>query len=434
MRKSKLYIPIVLLIAIILFATAALCNQCVSSSAEKTDTAEEEAENSQEVAGEVEEAKADTETDEENQNSDGEETSDEEEAGEEEQEETEEGIPPTIELEIYEGPLYSSADEVCYYRVKAVVAGNPTPEVEFSKDDSFGAWGKRKCQINLHNSSENYTLTATATNSEGVDSDSITLSWGCEAENQDPIISEITLMGTKYTNIQYIISVAASDPNGDSLTYNWYVTGGTMDDDTANPMKWTAPSEPGSYTITATVSDGKGGEASAHSNVDVHFLYDLLTEAPGAYWTSGAGHIGFGGPIDDPRGFALYRTDIELEDGNTYSKVLETHPRWTDSGWVAGRYSSNITIPDGAKFTAKVGFIKGATATDGVRFYIRFYYEGTAHIYDLIDATYDGVLDDINIDLSLLYGKTGQIQLLVSAGGSSSSQDWAVWVNPQITN
>ncbi len=94
---------------------------------------------------------------------------------------------------------------------------------------------------------------------------------------------------------------------------------------------------------------------------------------------------------------------------------------------------SNITIPDGAKFTAKVGFLKGATATDGVDFIIRFFYEGASYTYGPIDAAYDGVLTDLNIDLSLLYGKTGQIQLLAYAS-PSSAQDWAVWVNPQIIN
>ena len=341
---------------------------------------------------------------------------------------------PTIKLEIYEGPTYSPADNVCYYRIKANVTGSPVPTIAFSKDDSDRTLGTSRCQVNLYDVAETYTLNAKATNSEGYDIDSLTLTWGCELENQNPVISEITVMGTKYISRTYGLGVSASDPDGDSLTYNWSVTGGTIDDTSAQNINWTTPSTYGNYTISVIVSDGKGGEDSTSEDIYVYFLYDLLAEASDAYWTTGAGHIDFGGPLDDSRGFALYRTNIELEDGNTYPKVLETHPRWTNSGWVAGIYSSNITIPDGAKFTAKIGFIKGATATDGVKFAIRFYYESTAYTYDLINAAYDGVLDDLNIDLSLLYGKTGQIQLLVSTGGSSSAQDWAVWVNPQITN
>jgi hypothetical protein len=86
---------------------------------------------------------------------------------------------PTINLEIFEGPTYSAGDDICYYRVKATVTGNPAPSVSFSKDDSGGVWGSLKTQINLTRNSPNYTLTAKATNSAGQAMDSITLNWGC---------------------------------------------------------------------------------------------------------------------------------------------------------------------------------------------------------------------------------------------------------------
>ena len=82
---------------------------------------------------------------------------------------------PTISLTIYEGPTLDGS--ICYYRVQATVTGSPT--VSFSKDDSGGAWGSKKVQININNPSDTYTLTATATNSEGSASDSIVLNWGC---------------------------------------------------------------------------------------------------------------------------------------------------------------------------------------------------------------------------------------------------------------
>jgi len=86
---------------------------------------------------------------------------------------------PTINLEIYEGPTYSAGDNICYYRVRAIVTGNPEPAVFFSKDDSGGVWGPLKTQINLTRNILNYTLTATAKNSAGQAMDSITLNWGC---------------------------------------------------------------------------------------------------------------------------------------------------------------------------------------------------------------------------------------------------------------
>jgi hypothetical protein len=86
---------------------------------------------------------------------------------------------PTINLEIYEGPTFSAGDDICYYRVKATVTGDPTPTVSFSKDDSGGVWGSLKTQINLKRNTPNYTLTAMATNSAGQAMNSITLTWGC---------------------------------------------------------------------------------------------------------------------------------------------------------------------------------------------------------------------------------------------------------------
>jgi len=86
---------------------------------------------------------------------------------------------PTINLEIYEGPTYSAGDDICYYRIKATVTGDPAPTVSFSKDDSGGVWGPLKTQINLKRNTPNYTLTAKATNSAGQAMNSITLTWGC---------------------------------------------------------------------------------------------------------------------------------------------------------------------------------------------------------------------------------------------------------------
>ena len=69
----------------------------------------------------------------------------------------------TINLQILEGPIYSPEGDVYYYRVEAIVTGNPLPTVTFSKDDSNGVWGKTKAQVNLHKG-QSYLLTATATN------------------------------------------------------------------------------------------------------------------------------------------------------------------------------------------------------------------------------------------------------------------------------
>jgi hypothetical protein len=86
---------------------------------------------------------------------------------------------PKINLEIYEGPKYSQADDLCFYRIEATVTGIPTPKVTFSRDDSNGALGLDKVQINLKRG-ETYTLEATATNSAGKATALIDFNWACD--------------------------------------------------------------------------------------------------------------------------------------------------------------------------------------------------------------------------------------------------------------
>jgi len=320
--------------------------------------------------------------------------------------------------------------------VKATATGNPSPDVDWSRDDSGGAWGTKKAQVNIASPDETYKLTATATNTEGTATDYIVIPWGCPIPNNPPEISEITVMGTKYINKTYGLGVSASDPDGDSLTYNWTVTGGAIDNAHAQNINWTTPSTCGSYKVSVTVSDGKGGQDIRSEDIYVHFLYDLLEKAPGADWYNkdGDDHGLWNVGLDDSRGFACYRTNITLEDGKTYSKVLQTHPDWISNGWITGDYSETIEIPEGARFIADVGFIKGATGTDGVRIYVYFIDSSTTyHDLYIFNANYDGALNKLNLDLSSLEGLSGKIRIIVTSG-ISSGQDWAVWVNPRIEN
>jgi hypothetical protein len=354
---------------------------------------------------------------------------------------------PTISLEVYMGPEYSSSDGLCYYRIEANVTGNPIPIIEFSKDDSLETLGDNRVQVNLKSTSDICQLEATATNSEGEATDSIILYWECdvlEVGNSDPVILEINIPGNPYITIKrkYEIEISAFDPDGDSLTYSWSVIHGSNEGYIHNPNEqttsWTAPSKSGNSEIIVKVSDGKGGVAEAKKTIFVHFLYDLLERSPGADWMSSATWLlNWGGATNDENGFACYQTNVKLEDGNTYSKVLETHPPWVDNSRIRGDFErDHFTVPEGARFTAKVGFIDGATATDGVKFFVSFT-DTNGIIYDFPKnghlAKYDGTLDELNLDLSSITGKHGYFSLGVNAAGTSA-QDWAVWVDPKIIN
>jgi len=83
---------------------------------------------------------------------------------------------PTLKIIVYEGPFIVQDSDMYYYRVEAMVTGGPYPVIKFSKDDSNGAWGKNKAQVNLKNG-ESYDLIATATNSAGTVTKHIELTW-----------------------------------------------------------------------------------------------------------------------------------------------------------------------------------------------------------------------------------------------------------------
>jgi hypothetical protein len=267
--KNKLSIIFIILTVICIFSMAAIADRCGCSmipAQEKIDVGEteevlgERSSNEEEVLEEAEEEQVQEGEEEEEPEEDA--SQEEEEPAEESSQEQEQAEAPSIELEVYEGPIYSSSDNVCYYRIKANVTGTPTPEVDFSKDDSGGAWGKLKCQVNLGDPADAYTLKAIATNSEGSDSDAIDLTWGCAIQNNPPEILDITwdhLYIHFHIGYQYEITAIVVDPDGDSLTYSWSVSGGTIDDPTVNPMMWTTPGSDGTYDITLVVEDGNGG-------------------------------------------------------------------------------------------------------------------------------------------------------------------------------
>lgn len=85
---------------------------------------------------------------------------------------------PTIKLSISSGPTRDAEDNLCIYKVKATVTGNPEPEVSFSRNDNSGSSSTNETTINLYNGEE-YTLSARAENSEGTDETSIVLKWDC---------------------------------------------------------------------------------------------------------------------------------------------------------------------------------------------------------------------------------------------------------------
>lgn len=336
MKKSKFYILFSILIVVLLFSVSALCNQC-GFQIPGTDTSK--GSGSETVAGETTSKESGSETKE--SETTAKETNDTSETTTETTSSSDTSgtkEAPTIKLEIYDGPSYSAGDDICYYRIKAIVTGKPAPSVSFSKDDSGGVWGSKKAQINIHRG-EHYTLTATATNSVASTTDSIALSWGCGAENRNPVINEIVLSSTTIKiSQQYDVTANATDPDGDSLTYKWTTSGGAINNDAANPMKWTAPAAAGSYTITVKVTDGKGGEATQSKDVSVEAAVVNL-DVPKV--DSEGGYIEDGGKINS--GGGLFAGDSAASGGYIGDRAVRGFISFDITG-LNGKTIDNATL------------------------------------------------------------------------------------------
>jgi hypothetical protein len=169
-------------------------------------------------------------------------------------------------------------------------------------------------------------------------------------------------------------------------------------------------------------------------SIAVESVVNLVDSAHLAQWQTGSPTttISFGGSLSDPDGFATYRTSVKLEDGGTYSRVLQTHPKWVASGWISGQYPS-LTLPSGAWFVGDVGFLNGATGSDGATFRLWFLQasDDVPTLLGQVNASYDGDLDSFSIDLAPLAGVSGKFIFQVLAG-STSAQDWAVWVDAKV--
>jgi hypothetical protein len=103
---------------------------------------------------------------------------------------------------------------------------------------------------------------------------------------EEPIIEDIVFSNFLIVPSQKVeVTVIASDPDGDELDYEWEVSAGTIDDINTNSIKWTAPDEEGTFTITVTVYDSDYETTNRSEDVSVQYQQmsgEMYTEATGA--------------------------------------------------------------------------------------------------------------------------------------------------------
>jgi len=81
--------------------------------------------------------------------------------------------------------------------------------------------------------------------------------YSCNKDNQAPTIQNINPSKTENIifNEELSVTANAKDNDNDPLTYTWECTGGEFTG-TGSSVKWKAPSQVGTYTLSVTVSDG----------------------------------------------------------------------------------------------------------------------------------------------------------------------------------
>jgi len=86
--------------------------------------------------------------------------------------------------------------------------------------------------------------------------------------NNPPVISDLTASPQIIVRpaMTSNLTCTASDADGDVLTYLWSAARGTVSGQ-GPTVVWTSPAQCADYVVSVTVSDGKGGEASAKVTV-----------------------------------------------------------------------------------------------------------------------------------------------------------------------
>ncbi|NPV55750.1 MAG: hypothetical protein HPY76_03625 [Anaerolineae bacterium] len=162
-------------------------------------------------------------------------------------------------------------------------------------------------------------------------------------------------------------------------------------------------------------------------------IYSFVTNYCLAEWIGGEPAVVLPCPGNDSDGdgYVLKLNNPTMETNNAAgSASLETRPKWVDDGVITGKFPA-ILIQNGYRFRAKIGCLKDADACN-VNFQVN-YREGGGTLQTLgtWNEIYDGALQSLDIDLSSLAGSSVEIVLAVAANGSTS-EDWAVWIDPRI--
>jgi hypothetical protein len=101
----------------------------------------------------------------------------------------------------------------------------------------------------------------------------------CAAPNNAPVIESVTCTSDVWALAENEMVCQASDPDGDSLQYEWSTAEGRIIGSGPRTM-WVSPDTMGTYDVWVKVSDGKGGEVKQSVSIRVLTNADGTTAQP----------------------------------------------------------------------------------------------------------------------------------------------------------
>jgi hypothetical protein len=162
--------------------------------------------------------------------------------------------------------------------------------------------------------------------------------------NHRPVITSLEAEPEKVTpsgSCQIICT--ASDHDGDELSYAWSASGGGITGE-GTTVSWTAPDSAGSYIVTATVNDGRGGVVTKQTIITVRANKPptINSVTPNTDWTNPSGSVQVTCTASDPDGDEL---SYEWTATGGYISGTGVVVEWT-APEASGEYVVTVVVTD----------------------------------------------------------------------------------------
>lgn len=171
-------------------------------------------------------------------------------------------------------------------------------------------------------------------------------------------------------------------------------------------------------------------KVGASSDGNVH--YDFAANYCDATWSSGdSNHLPCPGANSGTKGFVIVLSNPELENRHENEPAIWMQPNHDNRGFLRGVFPS-YTVKDKDHFVATIGCLDN---NSGCRVQFTLSYikpSGVEVQLGTWDEKFDGLVKDIDIDLSSLAGKDLQFVLTVEPNNTNYSKDNAFWFVPVI--